>query len=80
MGLPYKLAGVASAAVRACDRTASGAGVLLCWRVAVPELCVLVALDPRHCDASQCGFSTPLQNVQSLRHGRVDGIGAWRGV
>jgi hypothetical protein len=55
MGLPYELAGVASAAVRACDSTASGAGAQLCLRALA--LCVLVALDPRHCGASQCGFS-----------------------
>jgi hypothetical protein len=80
MGLPYELAGVASAAVRDCDCTASGADALLCRRVAALELCVVVALDPRHCGASQCGFSTPSQNMQSLRDGRVDGIGAWCGV
>jgi hypothetical protein len=59
MGLPYELAVVASATICACDCTAFGAGAMLCWRVAALELCVLVALDPRHCGASQCGFSTP---------------------
>jgi hypothetical protein len=48
MGLPYELAVVASAAMRACDCTAFGAGAMLCRRVAALELCVLVALDPRH--------------------------------
>jgi hypothetical protein len=50
-------AGLTSAAGRTCDHTASSAGALLCRRVAALELCVLVALDPRHCGASQCGFS-----------------------
>jgi hypothetical protein len=44
--------------MHARDRTASSSGAQLRQRVATLELCVLVALDPRHCGASKCGFST----------------------